>query len=258
MKAQSNWRGELTEYAGVLSGYNNYGDLDQQHAKTETKAKKEIKEKPVNNKIVINPVVKEAFEEIGAVVLELTEEAVVQELTKEEIEELQRKKDAQEGREPVRQNVEEDDKWIQKATKNMRKDKPCTGDKFGSKTCPPGSKRYNLAKTFKKMAKESAMNENDNRVAQLNVKRAMVNNQLARAEAQAVKKQKSQKAMANEMAVESMSVADQMRVSREYFKNRKPKSTEEKKKEDKIKAKNYADNSKNRPDPYKSRAGESD
>ena len=47
-----------------------------------------------------------------------------------------------------------DDRWIQKATKNMRKDKPCTGKKFGSKTCPPGSKRYNLAKTFKKMAKE--------------------------------------------------------------------------------------------------------
>ena len=47
-----------------------------------------------------------------------------------------------------------DDKWIQKATKNMRKDKPCTGKKFGSKTCPPGSKRYNLAKTFKKMAKD--------------------------------------------------------------------------------------------------------
>ena len=49
--------------------------------------------------------------------------------------------------------LKEDDDWIQDATKNMRKDKPCTGDKFGSDTCPPGSKRYNLAKTFKKMAK---------------------------------------------------------------------------------------------------------
>ncbi len=44
--------------------------------------------------------------------------------------------------------------WIQSATKGMRKDKPCTGEKFGSKTCPPGSKRYNLAKTFRKMAKD--------------------------------------------------------------------------------------------------------
>ena len=47
-----------------------------------------------------------------------------------------------------------EDKWIQKATKGMRKDKPCTGKKFGGASCPPGSKRYNLAKTFKKMAKK--------------------------------------------------------------------------------------------------------
>ena len=43
--------------------------------------------------------------------------------------------------------------WIQDAVKGMRKDKPCTGKKLGSKTCPEGSRRYNLAKTFKKMAK---------------------------------------------------------------------------------------------------------
>ena len=47
-----------------------------------------------------------------------------------------------------------DGKWIQKATKGMRKDKPGTGKKFGSASCPPGSKRYNLAKTFKKMARK--------------------------------------------------------------------------------------------------------
>ena len=49
-----------------------------------------------------------------------------------------------------------DDKWIQKATKNMRKDKPCTGKKFGGPTCPKGSKRYNLAKTFRKMNRAKA------------------------------------------------------------------------------------------------------
>ena len=67
----------------------------------------------------------------------------------------------------------EDKKWIQKATKNMRKDKPCTGEKFGSETCPPGSKRYNLAKTFKKMAKEEvaqddpALNSKQKRATQI-------------------------------------------------------------------------------------------
>ncbi len=44
--------------------------------------------------------------------------------------------------------------WIQHAVSTMRKDHPCTGSKFGSSSCPPGSKRYNLAKTFKKMAKK--------------------------------------------------------------------------------------------------------
>ena len=47
--------------------------------------------------------------------------------------------------------------WIQKATASIKKrgtEGVCTGDKFGSESCPPGSKRYNLAKTFKKMAKK--------------------------------------------------------------------------------------------------------
>ena len=47
--------------------------------------------------------------------------------------------------------------WIQKATASIKKrgtEGVCTGKKFGGKSCPPGSKRYNLAKTFKKMAKK--------------------------------------------------------------------------------------------------------
>lgn len=45
--------------------------------------------------------------------------------------------------------------WIQKATKSIKlrgTEGTCTGSKFGGKTCPPGSRRYNLAKTFRKMA----------------------------------------------------------------------------------------------------------
>ena len=48
------------------------------------------------------------------------------------------------------------DNWIQEATADIKErgtEGVCTGDKFGGPTCPPGSKRYNLAKTFKKMAK---------------------------------------------------------------------------------------------------------
>ena len=48
-------------------------------------------------------------------------------------------------------------KWIQSATASIKRrgtEGVCTGKKFGGPTCPPGSKRYNLAKTFKKMGKE--------------------------------------------------------------------------------------------------------
>jgi hypothetical protein len=46
--------------------------------------------------------------------------------------------------------------WIQDATKSIKDrgtEGVCTGSKFGGPTCPSGSKRYNLAKTFRSMAK---------------------------------------------------------------------------------------------------------
>ena len=52
--------------------------------------------------------------------------------------------------------VAKEGKWIQAATKSIKKrgtEGVCTGSKFGGPTCKPGSKRYNLAKTFRKMAK---------------------------------------------------------------------------------------------------------
>ena len=48
-------------------------------------------------------------------------------------------------------------KWIQEVDASIKRRGTkgvCTGKKFGSKSCPPGSKRYNLAKTFKKMARK--------------------------------------------------------------------------------------------------------
>jgi hypothetical protein len=46
--------------------------------------------------------------------------------------------------------------WIQKVSKSIEKrgtEGKCTGSKFGSKSCPAGSRAYNLAKVFKGMAK---------------------------------------------------------------------------------------------------------
>ena len=52
--------------------------------------------------------------------------------------------------------MNEEENWIQDAEKDIERrgtEGVCTGEKFGSESCPPGSKRYNLAKTFRKMAK---------------------------------------------------------------------------------------------------------
>ena len=46
--------------------------------------------------------------------------------------------------------------WIQGVNKSIKARGTkgvCTGKKFGGPTCRPGTKRYNLAKTFKKMAR---------------------------------------------------------------------------------------------------------
>ena len=53
-------------------------------------------------------------------------------------------------------DAKKDKKWMQKASTSIKKrgtGGKCTGKKFGSPSCPSGSKAYNLAKTFRKMAK---------------------------------------------------------------------------------------------------------
>jgi len=56
----SNWREDLREVVDV-------------EPKTDTEDEKKITEKKVKNKIVINPPMKEAFEEIGGIILEVVE-----------------------------------------------------------------------------------------------------------------------------------------------------------------------------------------
>ncbi len=67
----SNWREDLHEYLGTnLADRNNAVPAK---AKTDTKAQKKIDTAKVNNKVVINPPMKEAFEEIGGTLLEVVE-----------------------------------------------------------------------------------------------------------------------------------------------------------------------------------------
>jgi hypothetical protein len=59
----SDWREDLIEVVGI----------PEQEPKTDTDSEKEITEKKIKNKITINPSMKEAFEEIGGILLEVTE-----------------------------------------------------------------------------------------------------------------------------------------------------------------------------------------
>ena len=59
----SDWREDLIEVTGI----------PEQDPKTDTDSEKEITEKKIKNKITINPSMKEAFEEIGGTLLEVTE-----------------------------------------------------------------------------------------------------------------------------------------------------------------------------------------
>ncbi len=59
--------------------------------------------------------------------------------------------------------------WMQKATDSIERrgtEGRCTGSNFGGPDCPPGSKQYNLAQTFRKMSKKkkggSSALQNDN------------------------------------------------------------------------------------------------
>lgn len=59
--------------------------------------------------------------------------------------------------EELQKTLSEDDDWIQDVDADIERrgtEGVCTGEKFGSESCPPGSRRYNLAKTFRRIAKD--------------------------------------------------------------------------------------------------------
>ena len=166
MPGLSNWREEF-----------NLSEVDTGKM-TDKEALKTVTEKDsIKNKVTINPKLDEAVKEIGGEVVSMVEADTTAQKQRLDMKQMildrqklkLRRKDMSAAKQEKKQGVEgdptgaskqanviaaEDKNWIQKATKNMRKDKPCTGEKFGSESCPPGSKRYNLAKTFRKMAKE--------------------------------------------------------------------------------------------------------
>ena len=88
----SDWREDLREIVDV-------------EPKTDKRSERKIDTKEVKNKVVINPAMTEAFEQIGATILEMEEvdeETLEEKLSKEELEKMQDEKDKKEGRVPGR------------------------------------------------------------------------------------------------------------------------------------------------------------
>ena len=111
------------------------------------------------NKSTLYKIIKEELEvvltnEEASEMFELDPSALLDEMMKEE------KKDEEGYERPLEAGLAEEkgDDWIQGAEADIERrgtEGVCTGEKFGSDSCPPGSKRYNLAKTFRKMAKKN-------------------------------------------------------------------------------------------------------
>jgi uncharacterized membrane protein YkvA (DUF1232 family) len=110
------------------------------------------------NKSTLYKIIKEELEvvltnEEASEMFELDPSALLDEMMKEE------KKDEEGYERPLEAGLAEkkDDDWIQDAEEDIERrgtEGVCTGEKFGGPTCRPGTKRYNLAKTFRKMAKK--------------------------------------------------------------------------------------------------------
>jgi hypothetical protein len=252
----SDWRDDLREIFGAGTASMSAPDkaiATNQKPKKDTDAIKEIGDKKVNNKVVINPPMKEAFEEIGGVILSLHEEH----LTKQDLEKMQDDKDKKEARTPdnkpeVKENVA--DLQLRRAKMVGRLDMRIAKER---------------AKTAKKS--ETSISQNDSNKDSVTEKVDMKSADMGdvvkdfyKSDAPQFKgkskKKRREMAVAAKLNAEEMSVSDQMRVSQEYFKKRAARSPEEKKSEKerhiKSRAATYAKHK--QPDPYKSRAGESD
>ena len=218
-KNHSNWREDLREVVDIES------------SKPETEAKSEVRvgDKKVDNKITINPVMKEAFGEIGALVIEVTEldeeDCDDKEKKKRDIENLQNDKDTKEGRKPGK--LKEDLGMLQQ----QRAKREVQTAKIDMK----------IARERTKTAKDAKTSVQDQEAQQvkevLDMKKADMGEVITdfrKSDAPQFKgksdKKKQQMAIAAKLESEKgpqneeMSVKDQMKVSAEYWKKnpRKP------------------------------------
>ena len=205
----SNWREDLREIVDV-------------EPKTDKKSERKIDTKKVQNKVVINPAMTEAFEKIGATILEMEEvdeETLEEKLSKEELEKMQDEKDKKEGRVPGR----------------IKEDLAASQMKRAKKEGEIARIDMKIAKERKKLGKEVQTQPVQEKIDLKKADMGEVITDFRKSDAPQFKGKSDKKIQKMAIAAkleaergpqnEGLSIDDQMRISRDY--NRK--SPEEKK-----------------------------
>jgi hypothetical protein len=205
----SNWREDLREIVDV-------------EPKTDKKSERKIDTKKVQNKVVINPAMTEAFEKIGATILEMEEvdeETLEEKLSKEELEKMQDEKDKKEGRVPGR----------------IKEDLAASQMKRAKKEGEIARIDMKIAKERKKLGKEAQTQPVQEKIDLKKADMGEVITDFRKSDAPQFKGKSDKKIQKMAIAAkleaergpqnEGLSIDDQMRISRDY--NRK--SPEEKK-----------------------------
>ena len=205
----SDWREDLREIVDV-------------EPKTDKKSERKIDTKKVQNKVVINPAMTEAFEKIGATILEMEEvdeETLEEKLSKEELEKMQDEKDKKEGRVPGR----------------IKEDLAASQMKRAKKEGEIARIDMKIAKERKKLGKEAQTQPVQEKIDLKKADMGEVITDFRKSDAPQFKGKSDKKIQKMAIAAkleaergpqnEGLSIDDQMRISRDY--NRK--SPEEKK-----------------------------
>lgn len=202
----SDWREDLREIVDV-------------EPKTDKKSERKIDTKEVKNKVVINPAMTEAFEQIGATILEMEEvdeETLEEKLSKEELEKMQDEKDKKEGRVPGR----------------IKEDLAASQMKRAKKEGEIARIDMKIAKERKKLGKEVQAQPVQEKIDLKKADMGEVITDFRKSDAPQFKGKSDKKIQKMAIAAkleadrgpqnEGLSIDDQMRISREAAKKRNP------------------------------------
>ena len=244
-----NWREDLHEYLGTNTSMADRANAVPAKAKTDTKAQKKIDTAKVNNKVVINPPMKEAFEEIGGILLEVVEFTEDTDLD-------QMKKDAESNRENFKKGSVKRDKY-HKGAATFAAAKVADDVKKAARTGPQQDRSGRVRghridkpaapRTVTGAVRKEEYVDEEGKLGHLQQKRAMVDMKIAK---ERVKMAKKAKKSGEDVVTEKMDMkkADMGDVVKDFYKSDAPQfkgKSKTKRREMAIAAKLQADEDEN-------------